>query len=106
MSATQDRVDPVGGDSRQLLQDLGVGTSRSSRYVKRMIRVGKKMESREVAAALDHRAKLVEMSQLVAGALEKEHRNRDIGQMCGPIVRRPARRVQREPEEDEPDDAG
>jgi hypothetical protein len=49
----------------------------------------------------DHRAQEVEIGQLIAGALEKQHRNADIGEMAGARVARAACRMKREAEDDQ-----
>jgi hypothetical protein len=74
-------------------------------HVKAVIRALDDVEPGAAAKPLDHGAEKVEISQLIAGALEKQHRNADAREMARARVARAACRMKREAEEDQFPDA-
>ena len=71
-----------------------------------MIGLRHPMQRRRRPEVFDDGFEQLHVSQIIAGALHKQHRNMDIGQMFRPIGRRLARRMQRKAQEGQSMDAG
>jgi hypothetical protein len=88
-----------GGGGGELGDDLGIGPAGTLQDVERVIGPGDHVEGRALAQAGADGAQQVEIGELVALALEEQHRHADLGQMGAALDRRPAGGVQRKAEE-------
>lgn len=72
--------------------------------MKRMIRILQEFQRGSRTEALHDRPQQFEGCELVTGALQKQHRNPDLRQVLGALLRRTSGRVQRERKECEAND--
>ena len=96
---------PGGERIEHLASDVGILASGAGRHVEGMIGVLEEPQRRALAEPFRQRRQQREVRQRVAGSLQEQHRDLHVEQMLGALVRRLARRMQREAEEDEAADS-
>ena len=80
--------------------------ARAREHVERVVGVVEELQRRARAELGDQRLQQAQIRQLVARALQKEHRHVHVEEVLRALVRRLARRMQREAKEGEADHAG
>src|SRR5690349_4903048 len=93
-------VDPSGNRVGEQREDVGVLAAAPRRHVERMVRVVEQHDVREITEALDDGHQQRKAGEIVARALQEQHRDAHAGKMRGSFVRRLAGRMQRKAEED------
>jgi hypothetical protein len=92
---------PGSENVEHLIHDHPIVTPRSSRRVKRMIRILEEMQCGARPELPHQPAKQNQIRECVARALQEQHRDGDIEQMRGAVIRWLASRVQWEAQEGE-----
>src|SRR5262245_34768009 len=85
-----------------LVQHLAVAPARAFRHMEGVIGALDPGQGGALAQALDHRLEQARLRQPVGGALQEQHRNRNVGKMRGALARGLHGRMQGKAEESEP----
>lgn len=104
--SASERSNPSGDDARDVGHDLAVGPTAAGRNVKTVVGAIDEMRGGQRSPPLHDTAQQRWLRELVLGAVDEQHRDLDVFQMLGTRNRRFARRMQREAEKNEADDAG